>query len=127
MLRPSNQLGREQRCNVLAWDDGSGAAGAHDRRQAAWKQPISASWRTSRSSFISDCLRTSVAPSEVGEDSCGTQSARRLQSCQQLTVTASPSSRCSGMVPAAAASISIANRTPACLMRCFAVAIAGAK
>ena len=33
MLRPSNQLGREQRCNVLAADDGSGAAGAHDRRQ----------------------------------------------------------------------------------------------
>ena len=35
--RRLHQFGGEQRCNVLASHDGSGAAGAHDRRQAAWR------------------------------------------------------------------------------------------
>ena len=43
MLRPSNQLGREQRRNVLPSHDRSGAAGAHDRRQAAWRLRLPAS------------------------------------------------------------------------------------
>ena len=43
VLRPSNELCREQRGNVLTCNDRSAAARTHDRRQASWRLRLSAS------------------------------------------------------------------------------------